>query len=61
MSDLLLNGNIKHRIIQYLRDKAMAHFGKLDGLTFVVSAKNKCQEQILITMKKQILCWYGTQ
>ena len=46
MPDLLSNGNTKHRITRYLRDKAMAHFGKLDGLTFVVSTDNKSKGNV---------------
>ena len=46
MSDLPSNGNTKHRITQYLGDKAMVHFGKLDGLTFVLSADNKSEDNI---------------
>ena len=46
MSDLLSNGNTKHRITRYLRDKAMVHFGKPDGLTCVGSADNKSEGNI---------------
>ena len=43
---VLSNGNTKHRITQHVRDKAIVHFGKLDGLTFVVSADNKSEGNI---------------